>query len=135
MPNDAPLVRVFNADLGGCGHYRLIWPAQAAAAAGGNVHIGGPLHDVRERRVEGGRIVDERIAVETDAELARVAEYANPTPSTEERIATLEADLAVAKEQAAKADALQAVLVDKGVIAEADVVAIAAPAEQVAIKG
>ena len=50
-------------------------------------------------------------------------------------IATLEADLAVAKEQAAKADALQAVLLDKGVIAEADVVAIAAPAEEVAIKG
>ena len=71
----------------------------------------------------------------TVAELARVAEYANPPQSTEERIATLEADLAVAKEQAAKADALQAVLVDKGVIAEADVVAIAAPAEEVAIKG
>ena len=70
----------------------------------------------------------------TVAELARVAEYANPPQSTEERIATLEADLAVAKEQAAKADALQAVLVDKGVIAEADVVAIAAPAEEVAIK-
>ena len=34
----------------------------------------------------------------------------------------------------AKADALQAVLLDKGVIAEADVVAIAAPAEEVAIK-
>jgi hypothetical protein len=61
MPNDAPLVRVFNADLGGCGHYRLIWPARA--------------------------------------------------------------------------DALQTLLVDKGVIAEADVVAIAAPAEEVAIKG
>ena len=83
--------------------------------------------------VEGGKVVRTRAA--TDAELARAAEYANPTPSTEDRIATLEADLAVAKEQAAKADALQAVLVDKGVIAEADVVAIAAPAEEVAIKG
>ena len=83
--------------------------------------------------VEGGKVVRTRTA--TDAELARVAEYANPTPSTEDRIATLEADLAVAKEQAAKADALQTLLVDKGVIAEADVVAIAAPAEEVAIKG
>lgn len=83
--------------------------------------------------VEGGKVVRTRAA--TDAELARVAEYANPTPSTEERIATLEADLAVAKEQAAKADALQALLVDKGVIAEADVVAIAAPVDEVAIKG
>ena len=69
MPNDAPLVRVFNADLGGCGHYRLIWPAQAAAAAGGNVEIGGPLHDVRRKRVDGGRVVDERVAVETDADV------------------------------------------------------------------
>ena len=85
------------------------------------------------QEVEGGKVVRTRAA--TDAELARVAEYANPPQSTEERIATLEADLAVAKEQAAKADALQALLVDKGVIAEADVVAIAAPAEEVAIKG
>ena len=69
MPNDAPLVRVFNADLGGCGHYRLIWPAQAAAAAGGNVHIGGPLREVRQKRVVGRRIIDERIAVETDADV------------------------------------------------------------------
>ena len=85
------------------------------------------------QEVEGGKVVRTRQA--TDAELARAAEYANPPQSTEERIATLEADLAVAKEQAAKADALQAVLVDKGVLAEADVVAIAAPAEEAAIKG
>ena len=84
------------------------------------------------QEVEGGKVVRTRAA--TADELARAAEYANPTPSTEERIATLEADLAVAKEQAAKADALQTLLVDKGVIAEADVVAIAAPAEEVAIK-
>lgn len=78
--------------------------------------------------VQGGKVVSTRPA--TDAELARAAEYVNPTPSAEERIATLEADLAVAKEQAAKADALQAVLVDKGVIAEADV-AVALDAEVV----
>ena len=85
------------------------------------------------QEVEGGKVVRTRAA--TADELARAAEYANPTPTTEDRIATLEADLAVAKERAAKADALQTLLVDKGVIAEADVVAIAAPAEQVAIKG
>ena len=81
-----------------------------------------------------GKVVRTRAA--TAAETERAATIAaGPPQSTEERIAALEADLAVAKEQAAKADALQAVLVDKGVIAEADVVAIAAPAEQVAIKG
>ena len=54
------LVRVFNADLGGCGHYRLIWPAQAAAAAGGNDGGRWPPTDVRRKRVDGGRVVDER---------------------------------------------------------------------------
>lgn len=67
----SPLIRVYPADDGGClgGHYRLIWPAQAAAAAGGNVHIGGPLHDVRQKRVVDGRVVDERLDVETDADI------------------------------------------------------------------
>ena len=79
------------------------------------------------QEVEHGKVVRTRPA--TAAELARVAEdAAGPAPTAEERIAALE-------EQAAKIDALQALLVDKGVIAEADVVAIAAPAEQVAIKG
>lgn len=66
-----PLIRVFPADDGGClgGHYRLIWPAEAAARAGGNVHIGGPLREVRRKRVEGGRVVDERLDVETDADV------------------------------------------------------------------
>ena len=84
--------------------------------------------------VDHGKVVRTRPA--TDDEQARAAlALAGPTPTTDERIATLEADLAVAKEQAAKADALQAVLVDKGVIAEADVaVALEAAAEQVAIK-
>ena len=81
--------------------------------------------------VEGGKVVYTRPA--TPAEQARAAEYAaGPQPTTDERIATLEADLAVAKEQAAKADALQAILVDKGVIAEADVVAIDAPVDEIA---
>ena len=81
--------------------------------------------------VEGGKVVYTRPA--TPAEQARAAEYAaGPQPTTDEHIATLEADLAVAKEQAAKADALQAILVDKGVIAEADVVAIDAPVDEIA---
>lgn len=78
-----------------------------------------------------GKVVRTRAATADEQARADVV-AAGPTPSTEERIATLEADLAVAKEQAAKADALQAVLLDKGVIAEADV--IAAPVEEVAIK-
>lgn len=84
------------------------------------------------QEVERGKVVRTRPA--TAAELARVAEDANPPQSTEDRIAALEADLAVAKGQAAKADALQAALIDKGVLVDADVVAIAAPAEEVAIK-
>ncbi len=80
--------------------------------------------------VEGGKVVSTRPA--TPAEQARADDYANPVPSTDERIASLEAELAVAKEQAAKADALQAILVGKGVIAEADVaVALDAATEAV----
>ena len=59
-------------------------------------------------------------------EIARVP--VDGPPPVDERLAALEA-------KAAEADSLKAVLVDKGVIAEADVVAIAAPAEEVAIKG
>ena len=82
------------------------------------------LDDGTIEEVEGGKVVRTRPA--TPAEQARADEYAaGPQPSTDERIASLEADLAVAKEQTAKADALQAILVDKGVIAEADVVAVA----------
>lgn len=47
----------------------------------------------------------------------------------------IETRLTALEAKVAESDALKAILVDKGVIAEADVIAIAAPAEQVAIKG
>jgi hypothetical protein len=35
-------VYIFPADLGGCGYYRLIWPAQVLRRAGHNIHIVAP---------------------------------------------------------------------------------------------
>lgn len=57
------------------------------------------------------------------------------TPPADPEPDPIETRLSALEAKAAEADSLKAVLVDKGVLAEADVVAIAAPAEEVAIKG
>mgnify|MGYP000855317849 FL=1 len=57
------------------------------------------------------------------------------TPPADPEPDPIEARLTALEAKATEADSLKAVLLDKGVITEADVVAIAAPAEEVAIKG
>lgn len=44
-------IHVHPADLGGCGHYRMIWPAEALRAQGADVHLI-YAHDAAERQIQ-----------------------------------------------------------------------------------
>lgn len=61
-------VYVFPADTGGCGFYRLIWPAQVLAAAGHDVVIVHPRDRDRslQARVNADRVVSVRIPADAD---------------------------------------------------------------------
>lgn len=52
-------VQVFPADNAGCGHFRLIWPAQALAAAGHDVEIRPPEDRGLKLRIGPGDTVDD----------------------------------------------------------------------------
>lgn len=61
-------VRVHPADLWGCGHYRLIWPAEVLQAAGHDVEIIRPGDDSGVKGVTvGGRLID--VQLEHDADV------------------------------------------------------------------
>lgn len=56
------------ADSGGCGAYRLIWPAQVLAAAGHHIDLHDPLATIDTIR-ERGPLGDRLLAVDTDADV------------------------------------------------------------------
>jgi glycosyltransferase involved in cell wall biosynthesis len=62
-------VRIQHADHGGCGHYRLIWPAQTLAAMGLDVTLHNDWPRAQYRPTASDTIPDQIVTVECDADV------------------------------------------------------------------
>lgn len=90
-------VHVWPADDGGCGHYRMIWPARALAAQGADIHIEPPSPDAGCRVL----LQDQTVAGRTVARTVRLVEAPDADVVVMQRpLAAARADLVPLLQQA-----------------------------------